>query len=80
MDNDWSENTVTWDNAPPEDSDVIASLGPVVRLTWVEVDLSSLITEDGVYSLRVMSSSKDGADYRSKEKAGLEPELVITVE
>jgi len=79
-DNNWFEDTVTWDNAPPEDPEVIASLGPVVRRTWIEVDLTSLIAEDGVYSLRVMSSSKDGADYRSKEKPGLEPELVITVE
>ena len=78
--NDWSEDTVTWDNAPLVDSEAIASLGPVVRQTWVEVDLTSLITEDGIYSLRVMSSSKNGADYRSKEKSGLEPELVITVE
>ena len=77
--NDWSEDIVTWDNAPPEDPEVIASLGPVVSLTWVEVDLTSLITEDGVYSLRVMSPSQDGADYRSREKAGLAPELVITL-
>ena len=78
--NDWSEDTVTWDNAPPEIPDAIASLGPVVRLTWVEVDLTSLITEDGVYSLRVMSPSRDGADYRSKEKPGLEPELILMLE
>ena len=79
VDNDWSEDTVTWDNAPPEDPEVIASLGPVARLTWVEVDLTSLITEDGVYSLRVMSPSKDGADYRSKEKVDLASELIITL-
>ena len=80
VDNDWSEDIVTWDNAPPEDPEAIASLGPVVRLTWVEVDLTSLITEDGVYSLRVMSPSRDGADYRSKEKPGLEPELILMLE
>ena len=79
VDNDWSEDTVTWDNAPLENPDVIASLGPVVRGTWVEVDLTSLVTEDGVYSLRVMSPSKDGADYRSKEKPELAPELIITL-
>ena len=79
-DDDWSEDTVIWNNAPLADREVIASLGPVVRQTWVEVNLSSLVTKDGVYSLRVISSSKDGADYRSKEKAGFEPELVLTVE
>ena len=78
--NDWSEDTVTWGNVPLADREVIASLGSVVRQTWVEVNLSSLVTKDGVYSFRVISSSKNGADYRSKEKAGLEPELVLTVE
>ena len=80
VDNDWFEDTVTWDNAPAADAEVIASLGPVVRLTWVEVDLTSLITEDGVYSLRVMAPSRDGADYRSKEKPELAPELILTLE
>ena len=78
VDNDWSEDTVTWDNAPHVDVEVIASLGPVARFTWVEVDLTSLITEDGTYSLRVMSPSRDGVDYRSKEKPEFAPELVIT--
>ena len=79
IDTDWSEDSVTWDNAPPADPDVIASLGPVVRNTWVEVDLSFLITGDGIYSLRVDSTSANGADYRSKERPGLEPELILTV-
>ena len=80
IDTDWSEDSVTWDNAPPANPDVLASLGPVVRNTWVEVDLSSLITGDGIYSLRVDSTSANGADYRSREKSGLEPELIITLE
>ena len=78
-DNDWSETRVTWNNAPPADTKVFASLGRVAPFTWVEVDLTSLITEDGVYSLRMRSTSKDGADYRSKERAGLEPKLIVTV-
>ena len=79
-DNDWSEDTVTWDTAPLADREVIASLGPVFRFTWAEVDLTSLITEDGIYSLRVMSLSDDGVVYRSREKPGLEPELILTLE
>ena len=78
-DNDWSEDTVTWENAPEPDPEPVASLGPVVRRTWVEVDLSPVITHDGTYSFRVISPSRDGADYRSKEKRRREPELVITV-
>jgi acid phosphatase type 7 len=45
--------------------------------TWVEVDVTSLITGDGTYSLRVSTTSTDGADYSSKEGAN-PPQLVIT--
>jgi DNA-binding beta-propeller fold protein YncE len=80
IDNNWSERTVTWNNAPVPDPAVVASLGPVKALAWVEVDLGSWIKEDGFYSLRVSSPSTDGADYRSREKIGLEPELVLTLD
>jgi hypothetical protein len=79
MDNDWSEETVTWKSAPPADPTKIGSLGSVSRGNWYEVDVTSWITGDGEYSLRVKSLSSDGADYRSKEAIGYAPELVITV-
>ena len=78
--NNWSEGTVTWNNAPPADPDVIASLGRVDKNTWVEVDVTSLVKKDGSYSFRVISTSSNGADYRSREKDELAPRLVVTVE
>jgi hypothetical protein len=77
-DNNWSEATVTWNNSPVADSQAIATLGSVSPGIWYEIDLSSFITGDGTYSLRVTSSSTNGADYRSKE-GGIAPELVITI-
>ena len=78
-DPDWFEDTVTWNNAPEPDPDPVASLGPVSRRTRVELDLSSVITHDGIYSFRVISPSRDGADYRTKEKRNREPELILTL-
>lgn len=44
---------MTWNNAPAADTTLVASLGSVSTNTWYEVDLTSLVTGDGTYSLRV---------------------------
>jgi hypothetical protein len=79
-DNSWQENTVTWNTAPVADPTGLASLGAVTSGTWYEVDLTSLVTGDGTYSLRVTTTSKDGADYSTKEgSAGFAPQLLVTL-
>jgi len=75
-DNTWQEGTVTWNTAPAADTTLLASLGAVSIGNWYEVDLTSLITGEGTYSLRVVSTSSDGADYSSKEGAN-PPQLII---
>jgi RHS repeat-associated protein len=77
-DNSWQEETVTWNNAPAADTTLLASLGSVSPDTWYDVDITSLITGDGTYSLRVSSTSTNGADYSSKE-GNNPPQLVITL-
>jgi parallel beta-helix repeat protein len=77
-DSSWSEQTVNWNTAPSFDAATLASLGAVSTGAWYEVDLSSLITGDGTYSLRVTSPSSNGADYSSKEGAN-PPQLVLTL-
>ena len=78
----WSEDTITWNNAPTEGSNMIASLGIVNPGNWYEVDLTSLIIgdQDGLVSFKVISTTPDGAFYASKEHSGgFIPELVITL-
>jgi len=75
-DNTWEEGTVTWDTAPAADTTLLASLGSVSTDTWYEVDLSSLITGEGTYSLMISSTAPNGADYASKEGAN-SPQLVV---
>jgi len=76
LDNTWQQGTVTWNTAPAAEPTLLASLGSVSVGNWYEVDLTSLITADGTYSLSVVSTSADGADYSSKEGAN-PPQLVI---
>jgi hypothetical protein len=53
----------------------------VTKGTWVEADLSSVITGDGTYSFCVTSGSIDRASYTSKEgTSGSRPQLVLTVQ
>jgi len=77
-DTSWQEETLTWNNAPAALTDLLASLGSVSANNWYEIDITSLIAGDGTYSLRISSTSSDGADYSSKEGAN-PPQLVITV-
>jgi hypothetical protein len=76
----WSESSVTWNTAPTADATPIASLGAVAINTWYEVDVTSLITGNGTYSLRVKSTSSDGADHHSKETVSFAPQLVLTLD
>jgi hypothetical protein len=76
-DNSWSEQSVTWNNAPPADTNLVASLGAVSPGNWVIVDVTPLITGDGTYSLRVKTTSADSAGYYAKETPEFAPKLVI---
>jgi RHS repeat-associated protein len=76
-DDTWQEETVTWSNAPTADIQDLATLLDVDPNTWYEVNLTSHITADGTYSLRV-SNSTGGADYSSKEGSN-DPKLLVAV-
>lgn len=64
-DDSWQEETVTWNNAPAADTNLLAQLGSVSVNTWYEVDVTSLVTGDGTYSFRI-SDSTGGADYANE--------------
>jgi chitodextrinase len=78
VDSSWSEGIVNWNNQPAADAAVIASLGAVSAGTTYEIDLTSLVTADGTYTVEVDSTSSDGAYYSSKE-GSVAPQLVLTL-
>ena len=78
LDSGWSEDTVTWDNAPAADGVALGALGPVSSDNWYELDVTPLVTGDGAVSVGVSSTNSNGADYVSRNGSpGLAPELVI---
>jgi hypothetical protein len=76
----WGQDTVTWSLAPPIVGASYGTLGIVKAKTWYEVDLTALVQTNGTYSLRITSTSTNGADYATKERpGGLAPQLVVTL-
>ena len=69
---------MTWNNVPAADTTPLVSLGAVSVNTWYEVDISSLITNDEIYSLRRSSTLYEWRDYSSKEGAK-SPELQVVI-
>ncbi len=77
----WDENTVTWNNAPSEEPTLLASLDKVEPNNWYEVDVTSIVTGNGLVGIKMISTADNGADYSSKEgAAGFAPELVVLFE
>jgi PKD repeat protein len=78
----WTENTATWNNAPPANPTIFFSLGPVTTNLWYNITMGSVVTGSGIVSLRVTSSSPtgDGSHFASKERSGgaNAPQLIVT--
>jgi chitodextrinase len=75
----WNESTLNWNNKPAAGTTVYGNFGSIVKNSYAEVNLSSMITGDGVYDLYVDSGSTNDAAFNSKEAAANKPQLVLTV-
>lgn len=78
--NTWNESTVTWDDAPISDVTPLAVVSWASSGVWSNIDITSLITGDGTYSLRLteLSEVNDGAEFNSSENASNPPQLQVT--
>ncbi|GAA2967165.1 hypothetical protein GCM10010483_08180 [Actinokineospora diospyrosa] len=75
----WSETGTTWSNQPAIDGATLGTLGAVSRNAWYEVNVGSLVTGNGTYSIAISSTNSDGADYDSRESgSSTAPQLVIS--
>jgi chitodextrinase len=77
----WSEGTVTWQSSPPAGA-LVTSVGSIVSGQYYDIDLTSLVTGDGSFGIRVDTPSGDGAGYASSESStgAYRPRLLVTVE
>jgi hypothetical protein len=75
--NGWSESTLTWSNAPSISGGALGAAGPITAATWIEYDVTAIVSGDGSIGFALASTSTDSAYYSAREGTN-PPELVIT--
>ena len=65
--NPWKEDELTWNNAPALSGDPLGQKNDVAPDERVEFDVTTVVTEDGVYNFGMTSSSSNSVFYSSKE-------------
>jgi len=72
----WEEAGLLWTNAPAISSSPLLSIGAVTTGVIIELDVTAVVTGNGIYSFGIKTLSSDAVHYQSKEGA-TKPELVI---
>lgn len=72
----WTQTGLNWNNAPAISGTALSSAGAVVVGQWVELNVTSAITGNGIYSFGLKNNVADPVIYGSNEAAN-KPELVI---
>ncbi len=74
----WTETGITWTNRPARAGAGTDDKAGISTGTWVEYDVTTLMTGNGTWSFVLAGVSSDGVDFHSKEAAN-DPQLVITM-
>jgi chitodextrinase len=74
-DDSWDEGTITYANAPAIGA-VVGSSGRVSGGTWVDVDVTPLVSGNGTVTIALTTSSSTAIRYASRETGG-PPQLVL---
>ena len=75
----WTE-AVTWNTRPAIDGPVLATIGPVARNAWVELDVTDVVRAGSTVSFALTSPSDDGVSYDARNAGADAPKLIIDVE
>jgi large repetitive protein len=71
----WSEKGIKYNNAPPVSGTATAGSGPIATSTWVSIDVTSLISGNGVFSIAVTTTGTL-VSFGSRESSN-KPQLVL---
>jgi hypothetical protein len=78
--NDWIEKGtggVTWNTQPNLLSGAFDNKGALETNTWVEYDVTALISGDGTYTFALLGDGTDGVTFSSREGTA-SSQLVVT--
>jgi phosphatidylinositol-3-phosphatase len=73
---DWSEDGITYANAPQPGA-VVAASGAVAHDSWTSVDVTGLVHGDGPVSLALTAKGFSAGAYASRETGTTAPELIV---
>jgi hypothetical protein len=73
----WSETGITWNNRPARTSGAADNQGQIATNTWVEYNVTSLLSGNGTYSFVLGGDSNDNVIFSSRQGSH-PPQLVIT--
>ncbi|HVL23350.1 MAG TPA: DNRLRE domain-containing protein [Thermomicrobiales bacterium] len=73
----WGEGTITW-AARPTIGGAVADAGVVASGSWLEYNVTSLVTVDGLVTMVLVPQSTDGISMSSREAVTNHPQLVVT--
>jgi chitodextrinase len=76
LDNNWSEKTIRFDNAPAMGS-VLASSGSFKSGDWIILDVTNFVSGEGVFSFGVTTTSTTILSFASKESGANSAKLVL---
>ncbi|MCC6746958.1 MAG: DNRLRE domain-containing protein [Deltaproteobacteria bacterium] len=65
----WTESGVTWANAPGATGPASDDKGAVTASTWVEFDVTPLVTGNGTVNLVLQTTTKTGVEFSSRESS-----------
>lgn len=77
--NSWTERGVTWNNRLSHQTGLQGDKGVVPGASWMEFDVTNLVTGDDTLTLAVQPTSADGTYVFSREGA-VKPQLVLSIE
>jgi len=74
----WNESRITWSSRPARVSGELDNKDAITTNTWVEYDVTSIVTGNGTFSFVLAADSKNATTFSSRQ--GSEPpQLVVTL-
>jgi hypothetical protein len=68
---------VTWNTQPALLGSAVDNKGAIATSTWVEYDVTTLVSGNGTYTFALVADGTDGVTFSSRE-GSTPPQLVVT--
>jgi len=77
----WTEGGLNWSNRPSVGGTVWGKkTSASASGTWVEFDLTKVVTANGTYSMALWSTSGDGYSFNTSEASSNKPQIVVVTQ